>query len=289
MLKAKLGFLLSMILSGSIGLFVKFIPMTSGQIALVRGLSGGIFLLVCLFVFGKGISLGAIKKNLPFLLISGSAIGFNWMLLFEAYNYTSIATATICYYFAPVIIIFVSPFFLKERLNAVKIICVLAAMTGIVFVSGIANGGSIIGVLLGLSAAVFYATVVISNKKLKGISGMESGFVQLIVSAAVMSIYLLFTDSFTFAPLDTKETLLLVTVGLVHTGILYLLYFTCIQKLTAETAAVFSYIDPVLAIVFSAIFLKEGMSILQIIGGILVIGAAFVNEIYALRKQVLQK
>lgn len=289
MLKAKLGFLFSMILAGSIGLFVKAIPFTSGQIALVRGLSGGIFLLFCLLISGKGISFKAIKKNLPFLLLSGSAIGFNWMLLFEAYNYTSVATATICYYFAPVIIIFVSPFLLKERLSLVKILCVLAAMLGIVFVSGTGEKGSITGVLLGLSAAVFYATVVISNKKLCDISGMESGFVQLIISAVIMSIYLLFTDSFTFALLNTKEILLLITVGLVHTGILYLLYFTCIQKLSAQTAAVFSYIDPVLAIVFSAVFLNEGMTLLQAAGGVLVIGAAFVNEMYSVKKEVLQK
>ncbi len=289
MVKAKLGFLFSMILSGSIGLFVKFIPFASGQIAMIRGISGGIFLLLCLLVFNRGINFKAIKNNLPYLILSGSALGFNWMLLFEAYNYTSVATATICYYFAPVIVIFVSPFILKERLSLVKILCVLAAMLGIVFVSGIGTEGSIIGVLLGLSAAVFYATVMISNKKLKGISGMESGFVQLIVSAVMMGIYLFFTDSLTFVPLNTREVLLLVTVGLVHTGILYLLYFTCIQSLSAQTAAVFSYIDPVLAIVFSAVFLNEGMTILQIIGGVLVIGAAFVNEMYSVKKEVLQK
>ena len=114
MVKAKLGFLFSMILSGSIGLFVKFIPFASGQIAMIRGISGGIFLLLCLLVFNRGINFKAINNNLPYLILSGSALGFNWMLLFEAYNYTSVATATICYYFAPVIVIFVSPFILKE-------------------------------------------------------------------------------------------------------------------------------------------------------------------------------
>jgi len=287
MTKSKLGFLFSMVLSGSIGIFVKFIPYTSGQIAMVRGITGGIFLILCLFIFNKGINFKAIKENLLYLFISGAALGFNWMLLFEAYNYTSVATATICYYFAPVIVIFLSPIILKERLNFIKILCVLAAMLGIVFVSGTGNGGSVKGILLGLSAAVFYAAVMLSNKKLKGISGMESGFVQLIVSAAVMSVYLFFTDSMHFDSLDAKELLLLLIVGLLHTGVLYLLYFTCIQKISAQTAAVFSYVDPVLAIIFSAVFLKEGMNSLQIAGGILVIGAAFVNEIYSVK--VLQK
>ncbi len=283
MLKAKLGFLFSMILSGSIGLFVKFIPFTSGQIAFVRSVSGFVFLLLCLLISGKGISFKDIKKNLPYLVVSGAALGFNWMLLFEAYNYTSIATATICYYFAPVIVIFVSPFLLKEKLSLVKILCVLAALLGIIFVSGTGETGSVIGVLFGLLAALFYASIMVANKKLYDISGMESGFVQLVISAVVMGIYLVFTDSLSFAPLDAKETLLLVTVAVVHTGILYLLYFTCIRKLTAQTAAVFSYIDPVLAIVFSALFLKEGMTPLQILGGVLVIGAAFANEIYAVK------
>ena len=287
--KSKLGFIISMLLSGSIGIFVREIPFSSAQVAWVRGFIGGIFILACNLIFTKKISFDKILKNLHILIPAGIALGFNWMLLFEAYKYTTIATATICYYFAPVLIMFVSPILLKERLNIVKVICILVSMLGIIMVSGIGKGGSFTGVIYGLSAAVVYASIVILNKKLKDISGMESGFVQLFVSAVVMGIYIFFTDSFSFPALSTKELIVLLVVGIVHTGILYLLYFSCVQALPSQVSAVFSYIDPVSAIIFSAIFLRENMKSLQLVGGLLVLGATFANEMYASKKEILPK
>ncbi len=289
--KAKLGFIFSMLLVGSVGLFVRQIPLSSAHIALFRGSVGGLFILICSIIFLKKIDFKGMYKNLPVLLASGMALGFNWMLLFEAYKYTTIATATICYYFAPVLILIVSPFLLKERLTVVKIISILASMAGIVCVMGIGDVGSenFLGIICGLSAAMFYATVVILNKKLKNISGIDAGIVQLFVSAVVMFFYLLVTDTVTFDALSPKALIMLIIVGVLHTGVFYLLYFTFIQKLPAHTVAIFSYIDPVFAIIFSALFLMERITVLQFIGGLLVLGAAFFNEMYSLKKEQLPK
>ncbi len=284
--KAKIGFICSMLIAGSLGLFVRGIPLSSAQIALVRGIVGSLFIFGFAYLCGQRFSLARIRKNLIFLLLSGVALGFNWMLLFQAYRYTTIATATICYYFAPVLILFLSPLILKEKLNKVKVLCILAAMAGMVCVAGTggAGSGNFVGILYGLGAALVYASIVLLNKRLKDISGVESAFVQLLVSVAAMLPYVLFTDGLHFGKISGTAVLLLIVVGVVHTGVMYLLYFSCLQKLSSQTAAVFSYIDPVSAIVFAAVFLQEGMKPLQIAGGALVLGATLINEIYTFRK-----
>lgn len=287
MSKAKIGFICSMLIAGSLGLFVRGIPLSSAQIALTRGILGSLFIFGVALLSGQRFSVARIRQNFVPLLLSGIALGFNWMLLFQAYQHTTIATATICYYFAPVLILFLSPFLLKEKLNKVKVCCMLAAMAGMICVAGNggAGSGNFVGVLYGLGAAVVYASIVLLNKRFQDISGVESAFVQLLVSALTMFPYVLFTDGLYLEKISGTAILLLIIVGVVHTGVMYLLYFSCLQKLESQTAAVFSYIDPVSAIVFAAIFLQEGMKPLQITGGVLVLGATLLNEVYAARQK----
>ena len=90
---------------------------------MTRGYIGAAFLLVIMLLTGKKPDLKAIKNNLLPLVLSGAAIGVNWILLFEAYNYTSVAVATLCYYMQPVMLIILTPFLLKEKLSKAKIIC----------------------------------------------------------------------------------------------------------------------------------------------------------------------
>ncbi len=283
--KAKWGFICSMLIAGSLGLFVKGIPLSSAQIALVRGIVGSLFILAFSLLSGKRFSLAHIGKNIVPLLLSGVALGFNWMLLFQAYRYTTIAT--ICYYFAPVLVLFLSPLVLKEKFDKVKVLCIFTAMAGMVCVAGVggADSGNVTGILYGLGAALVYAFIVLINKRLTGISGVESALVQLLVSALTMFPYLLLTGDTDFSGVSGRAIWLLAIVGVVHTGVMYLLYFSCLQKLEAQTAAVFSYIDPVSAILFAAVFLREGMKPLQIVGGLLVLGETLFYEVSAARKK----
>lgn len=281
-MKEKISIIAAMLIFGSIGLFVREIPLPSDQIALVRGVIGSLFLLGTSIVMKKKLSWSAIKPNMLLLTLSGAAIGFNWILLFEAYRYTTIANATLSYYFAPVFVVFLSPLFLKERLNGIKIICVFAALFGMYLIVGAGNGGGLdkhqmVGIGFGLSAAVLYATVVLLNKFLKNLSGLETTFVQLSAASLVLLPYVLFKGPVRFTQLNGKSLIIMLIVGFLNTGIAYLLYFTAIQKLSSQTAAIFSYIDPISAIVMSDLILGENMSLIQILGGILILGAAFTS------------
>lgn len=285
MKKYKLGLIISMLIWGSIGIFVRYINFTSSQIALVRAILGSIFLIIFSMISKESLSKEKIKSNLLVLICCGICLGFNWIFLFQAYHYTTVSTATICYYLAPIIVMFLSPFLLKEKLNSVKVCCIVAAMIGMLCIVGIDKSSigenNMVGILYGLSAACFYTGVVILNKFLKGISGRDSAIVQLSVSAIFLLPYVIFTQKISLIGVSSQSIILLLVLGVVHTGIAYLLYFTVIQKIESQTVAIYSYVDPISAIFMSAIILNESMSLLQIIGGLLILGSTFISEVYS--------
>ena len=286
-MNAKIKITAAMVTFGTIGILVRYIPLPSSIIALVRGVLATIFLLAVMAGGKRWPDKTAITRNLTLLLISGALIGFNWILLFEAYNYTSVAVATLCYYLAPVFVIIASPFVLQEKLSMKKALCVIAALAGMVLVSGViqnyVRGGNtedlnLTGVLLGIGAGALYATIILMNKKLKDISSYDTTVMQLAAASIVLVPYCLLTVDIGSLEVTPGSAVLLVIVGIVHTGIAYVLYFGSIKELPAQTVAIFSYIDPILAVLLSAFLLKESMDMLSISGAILILGSTFVSE-----------
>lgn len=280
---AKASLILAMAIFGTIGIFRKFIPLSSGLVAFVRGVLGVAFLLV--FIKMKKIEMdkAAIKKHFAVLVISGAFIGLNWVLLFESYRYTSVAVATLCYYMAPIFVMLVSPFLLKEKLTIKKAVCVIVALVGMVFVSGVLDGGisdisELKGILFGLGAAALYASVVMMNQKLRQVPTYDKTIMQLGFAAVVLIPYILLTENLAAVELTPLIVIMLVVVGIVHTGIAYALYFGSMNDLKAQTVALFSYIDPIVAIILSAMFLKEPMTLYSGIGAVLVLGATMISE-----------
>lgn len=282
--KAKSMMILAMLIFGTIGIFVRYIPLPSSVIAVGRGIIGTAFLF--LFIKGKGIPISwpDIRQNLLLLCLSGAALCGNWTFLFEAYRYTSIATATLCYYMAPIIVILVSPIFLKEKLTARKILCVLTALAGMVLVSGIGQeGGStnMTGVFFGLCAACCYACIVIFNKKIKPMAAYDKTIVQLGLGALLLMPYVLLTENVTALDASPFSLAMFLVVGVVHTGFAYVFYFGSMQSLKAQTIALFSYLDPIFAILLSAVVLGEPLGMTSIIGAVLVLGSTLVSELKA--------
>ena len=283
-MNGKFKFITAMLIFGSIGAFVKEIDLSSSEIAFLRGVIGSLFL-ICASVFLKQkISLKSIKGNSWLLILSGAAVGLNWILLFQAYKYTTISNATLSYYFAPIFVIILAPFILKEKITILKVGCISTAMMGlflIVYHGDSAIGASynhVVGILYGLSAAVFYASVILMNKFIRNLSGFETTLVQLLVSAIVLFPYVFTKDTMDFSGVNLDSIIYILILGVVHTGIAYYIYFTSLQKLKGQTIAVLSYIDPISAVIIAAIFLGESMSFIQMVGGILILGSAFLSE-----------
>ncbi len=282
--RARLALIGSMCIWGTIGLTRRFLPVPSGFLAMTRGILGAALLLLLLRLRGGKLSRGAIRANGWRLLVSGAMIGFNWILLFEAYRYTTVAIAEVCYEMAPVFILLAAPFVLQERLTLRRLLCVAAALAGVTFVSGLNTAGFSLdtnwrGVLLGLAAAVLYALVVLLNKQIRNISAFDKTIVQIGSAGVVLIPYVLLTEDISAVEFTPSVVALLLVVGLVHTGLAYALYFGSMDVLPAHTLALMSYLDPVLAILFSALLLREPMSPAQAFGAALILGAAIVAEL----------
>lgn len=272
----------SMTIFGTLGLFVRNISVSSGELALYRAVLAAL-LLTGFFVLSKQhIPLSKVKKEIPLLLTSGVAMGINWILLFQAYKYTTVSAATLSYYFAPVIVTVVCPFLFREKLTMKQIICFIMSTVGLVLIIGIGDvhgDSNIIGILFGLGAAVFYATVILLNKFIKKVEGIHRTFLQFIAAIITLTPYVLCTSGITLGSLNNIGWINLLIVGLVHTGITYCMYFSSLKELPGQKVAILSYIDPLVAVLISVTVLGETMTISQVIGGMLILGFTLWNEL----------
>ncbi|MBR6555571.1 MAG: EamA family transporter [Clostridia bacterium] len=275
--------IMSMTVFGTIGLFVRNIPLASGEIALYRAVLAALLIAGFLLVKGQKLDFAAMRKQLPVLLGSGVAMGINWILLFEAYRYTTVSVATLSYYFAPVIVTAVSPLLFREKLTPKQLICFVMSTVGLVMitVSGdMSKGGTdLLGIVCGLGAACFYASVVLMNKFVQGVDGIQRTFIQFISAIVVLVPYVLCTGGVNLGTLQIPGLVCLLVVGLFHTGVTYCLYFSALKDLPGQKAAILSYIDPLVAVLISVVVLGESMGLLQVVGGLLILGFTLWNEL----------
>ena len=272
----------SMTIFGSLGIFVRNIPLSSGELALYRAVMAAMVIGFYLIVTKQKIPFVEIKKEVPFLLFSGIAMGINWILLFEAYTYTTVSIATLSYYFAPVIVTLVCPFLFQEKLTKKQFLCFLMSTLGIVLITrigGFSGDQDLIGILCGLGAAVFYATVILLNKFIKKVEGIHRTFLQFLSAILVLIPYVSFSGGINLGDVGGFGWINLLTVGIVHTGITYCMYFSSLKDLTGQKVAILSYIDPLVAVIISVTILGESMSFIQLIGGTFILGFTLLNEI----------
>ena len=274
---------IAMAVFGTLGPFVRNIAVSSGELALYRAVMAAVLLAGYLSFSKQSLNLKTLKKELPLLLLSGMAMGINWILLFEAYKYTTVSVATLSYYFAPVLVTLACPLLFGEKMGPKQWICFAMSTLGIVLITGIGDlsGGSnhLKGILFGLGAAVFYATVILINKFIKGVAGIQRTFLQFLAAILILIPYVAFSGGMTLQRLDALGWICLLIVGLIHTGITYCLYFSALKELPGQEAAILSYIDPLVAVLISVFVLGEQMTLVQLIGGGLILGFTLWNEI----------
>lgn len=272
----------SMVIFGTLAPFVRSISVSSGELALYRAILAAVMIGLFLLATGQKIPFGKIRKEVPLLLLSGMAMGINWILLFEAYKYTTVSVATLSYYFAPVIVTLVCPILFRERLTGKQIICFVMSTLGLVLITGIggAGGGKDgVGILFGLGAAVFYASVVLLNKFIRNVDGIHRTFLQFLAAVIILIPYVMLTGGVTLGGLSGIGWVSLLVVGLIHTGVAYCMYFSALKDLPGQKAAILSYVDPLVAVLISVTVLGESMTVWQAVGGVLILGFTLWNEI----------
>ena len=269
----------ALLLFGSNGIVASFIALSSYEIVLLRTLIGSILLIV-LFALSKGkMTFFRHKKQFLFLAVSGIAMGASWMFLYEAYVRIGVSIASLLYYCGPVIVMALSPLLFKEKLTALKIAGFLSVLIGVFLINGNALTGDSdnFGIICGLLSAVMYSFMVIFNKKAENITGLENATLQLFISFLAVALFVGFKQGFAIN-IPTASVLPLFILGLLNTGIGCYFYFTSIGSLPVQTVAVCGYLEPLSAVLFSVIFLKETMLPLQIIGAVLILGGALFSE-----------
>lgn len=288
---ASFRLIVSMLIFGSMGLFVKPVDLPVSVIALARGAFGLVFLLLAIRLMGRSVSGLAIRRNLAVLAVSGLTLGADWVFLFEAFKRTTIATATVTYYLAPILMVAVSPFILKEKLSPLKVFCIFVALAGLILVSGLlepsGRGGDYSGVAFALAAAVCYVVFTMLNKILERISALDATLAQIGIAALTIVPYMLLTTDFNRVPAPGGSDLaLLAALGGLHTCLAFYLYFSSLQELKAQTIAVFSYIEPITAVLLSSLLLREELSLMAIMGAVLIVGSAGVSELFGRSRPV---
>lgn len=283
-MKKKPGLFLagSMMVFGTVGLFKRMIPVSAGELALYRAILAAVVLTVFLLVTKNHIPFQKIKKQLPLLLLTGGVMGFNWILLFKSYEYTTVSVATLSYSFAQVLVTILCPLLFREKLTWKQGLCFMVSTVGLVLITGVdLQGGShhLIGIAFGLSAAVLYASVVLLNKHIQGVDGIHRTYLQFIAAIVVLIPYVALTGGADFSKMDTLGWVCLLILGIVHTGITYCAYFGSLTHLPGQKVALLSYIDPLVAVLCSVFILSEPMSVAQWIGGGLILGATALSEI----------
>jgi len=281
-MKSKLQLAASMAIFGTIPLFVRNIPISSAMLAFCRAAVAALFLIAVRAASGKPVRLSRMGKDAVPLFFSGAAMGFNWILLFEAYKYTTVSVATLSYYFAPVIVTVLSVFLFREKLTAKQALCFVGSTAGLVLVIGLNNltgGASLKGVGFGLGAAALYATVILLNKRIRSVSGIDRTVLQFVAAAAVLIPYILLTEGFSFAGMTAPGWLNLAVVCLIHTGLAYVAYFTALPGVRGQEASILSYIDPLVACVISFTLLSEPTNALQLTGGAMILLFTLFNEV----------
>ena len=282
--RATIELVASLLVFGTLGLFIRLIPLQPTMIALARGLMGAAFLALILRLHGGRLQLPEDRATRRLLFVSGVAVTLNWVFLFMAYERTTLASAELAYEMAPVYVMLVSPFVLGGRLPRTKGICLATAVAGMVLVSGILEPGAAVGITLegvglGLISAAFFAATIIMNRKLAEVEPYAKTIVQLFVAGIVLVPYVLATGAFGFDGMGVRELVLLAVVGIVHTSIAFGLWFDALGHLSATTVAILEYIDPIVALSISVLVFSETLTPLGWVGAAMVLGAMAASEL----------
>ena len=281
-MKYYLMFVAAMLIFGSNGVFASMLDMSGAQLVLMRTLIGGAVLLIIILISRSRTPKEVLIREKWRLLFAGVCLGANWALLFEAYNLMNVSLATLTYYTAPVLVLVLAPFVLKERQNSLAYVGMLVVVVGMLLVVGtdFGEGGvTVTGLVVGLGSAVFYAMLMLVNKKISGVSGLNLTFIEIIIAAAILLPYVFATSGGVPLPTDARGIFALLFLCTVNTGFACWLYFSSMNRLPAKAVALMGYFDPVSALIFSAVFLDESLSTVQFIGAVLVLAGALVGQL----------
>ena len=281
-------YFIALLLFGTNGCVASLIHLDSSMIVLLRTLIGSVFLFGIFLIKREPFTFHHYPKSMLFLTLSGLCMGISWMFIYEAYNYIGVSLASLCNYSSLILVMVASVIIFKERLTFSKVIGFIIVVSGMMLINenALHERLSSHGLFLGMMACLFYALMIIFNKKAAPISGIENATIQLFMSFLVTAFFVIFKKGFTL-DMPAGDTLPIFILGIVNTGIGCYFYFSCIGKLPTSTVAICDYLELLSAIIFATIFLGERLTFIQTLGACMIIGGAIFANLFDKRRQAI--
>lgn len=263
----------AMLISGTIGALVVFSQQPIANVVFWRC----VFATITLFILGILSGNWRSHLNRKVVLIAalgGVALVVNWLLLFAAYSRTSIGLATVLYNTQPLMLVGMGVFILKEKVSRSRWLWLAASFVGMLLglSSGLShdgNSGWLLGIVMALGAAFFYALTALITRQLKGVPPQQIALVQVAVGTLLLLPLVDFQQQMTLTHWGIVAML-----GIVHTGIMYQLLYGAIQKLPTSITASLSFIYPIVAVIVDSFVFNHSLSPIQFIGGAMILLAA---------------
>ncbi len=280
-------YLAALLLFGSNGIIAAAIALPSSDIVLLRTFLGALSLVTVLTITQrhKLQAPSRPREAAALLILSGAALGASWIFLFRAYQTIGVGISSLLYYCGPIIVMALSPLIFGEKLTGGKITGFIAVACGAFLIAAQGLGGNmpIAGIICGIASAFCYALMVIASKGAPHIEGLENSALQVSAAFVTALVFTLITQgapSFLSAGVAASiDWRAVVMLGIVNTGIGCLLYFSAVAKLPVQTVAVVGYLEPLSAVVFSAVLLGEAITPVRLMGAALIIGGAIFCEV----------
>ena len=274
-------YIAALLLFGLNGIVASYITLNSYEIVFLRTLIGSILLIAIFLITKSKTQFYMYKRQLGSISVSGAAMGMSWMFLYEAYQKIGVGIASLAYYCGPIIVMALSPFIFREKLTWVKVVSFLCVLLGVFFVNGqaIGDGGESWGLFCGMMSAIMYAAMVIFNKKAKNITGLENSMLQLFISFLTVAVFVGIKQNF-IIEISISDIIPIFILGLINTGVGCYFYFSSISYLPVQTLAICGYLEPLSAVIFSILFLKETMVPIQVVGAVFILVGAIFGELF---------
>lgn len=281
MTRAHRQYLTAMLMFGFNGILASYIPWHSYEIVLARTSIGALFMLLLLLLRRQKFTFREEMRSFRILVISGVAMGLNWMCLYEAYDQLGVGLAQLICCSGPALAMVLSPFIFKERLQPVKLLGFAVVLGGmfLIFGNDLSGGGLNFGLVCGIAAACFYAALLICNRMAPAITGPERTMWQLAVASVVVFLFILTRG--TGVPQFSVPILIpVLLLGTVFTGVGMNFLFAGVQKLSSQTVGICGYLEPLSALIFSALLLGERLTAIQVVGVVCILGGTAFSELY---------
>ena len=287
--KETIKFTLSLVLMGTIGVASRFIHLEPYEIPVLRTSIGTIFLLIIFAIKKEKWTIVNHKEDILPIFISGALLGLGWIFLHEGFAKLGVSLTIVLYYVGPAIVMILTPFLYKEEMTNEKIIGFTIVMIGVVFVNFnmFKEKTNLNNLIYGVLALLTYSGLLISNRYIKSVKGLENTILQLISAFIVVYIYKIFRNGFAIK-INVNDLPYILYLCIVDTGISSHLYYSTLNNLPMQTACILGYVDPLSSLVFSYILLHERLMPIQIVGAMFIMSGVLIAQLLHINKLLKQ-